>query len=64
MKCPKCGSDSEVISTRTLPGNTVTRRRQCVRPRCRTRFTTHEAVASATSEPPRQGTQRINLSEC
>jgi transcriptional regulator NrdR family protein len=46
MKCPNCASDSEVLSTRTLPrSNTVTRRRRCLGEKCGFRFTTRECVA-------------------
>lgn len=53
MKCPKCGTGSEVLSTRALYDNTVTRRRQCLRATCRGRFTTHESVARPESAPAR-----------
>ncbi len=45
MKCPKCGSECEVLATRTSPRtNAVTRRRRCLAALCRARFTTHETV--------------------
>jgi transcriptional regulator NrdR family protein len=45
MKCPKCGSESEVLATRTSPRtNAVTRRRRCLATGCGAKFTTHETV--------------------
>jgi len=50
MKCPKCGGDSEVLSTRLLIStNSVTRRRHCLARGCGVRFTTHEAIRWADS---------------
>ena len=40
MNCPKCGSGTKVIETRTADENQIRRRRQCLF--CGSRFTTYE----------------------
>lgn len=44
IRCPKCGTASEVMATREIKNNTeVVRRRQC--PACGYRFTSRETYA-------------------
>lgn len=40
MNCPKCGSGTKVIETRTADENQIRRRRECLL--CGSRFTTYE----------------------
>lgn len=44
MRCPKCGFDeSRVIDSRpSESGDAIRRRRECLNPECRERFTTYE----------------------
>ena len=44
MRCPKCGyTESRVIDSRPAEsGDAIRRRRECLNPDCRTRFTTYE----------------------
>ena len=42
MRCPRCGGESEVLSTRRLAEGYELRRRRLCLGRCRQRFTTHE----------------------
>lgn len=44
MRCPKCGfEESRVIDSRPAESNdAIRRRRECLNPNCRTRFTTYE----------------------
>lgn len=44
MRCPKCGfTESRVIDSRpSESGDAIRRRRECLNPQCRERFTTYE----------------------
>lgn len=42
MQCPICQSDSKVIDTRAVEGNSIRRRRECMQ--CGKRFTTYEKI--------------------
>ncbi len=45
MNCPVCGADTRVLDSRTAEdGESIRRRRECVVPDCRARFTTYERI--------------------
>lgn len=50
--CPTCGRDSAVLETRDGPHNQVRRRRECLDPACRMKFTTVELVIAGIRKHP------------
>lgn len=49
MNCPRCGKDSRVTETRTVPGNDLRRRRVCIDTECGHRFTTFETIVESNT---------------
>lgn len=48
MYCPKCKQPTEVIDSRQVNGrNAIRRRRECLSPDCKHRFTTYEDFESS-----------------
>lgn len=53
MKCPSCASDTYVIDSRvSAEGDSVRRRRRCLKKRCDLRFTTYETEPKTENKEP------------
>ena len=63
MKCPACKIDNDsVINSRTsTDGFSVKRRRECLNPECRRRFTTYERIEDSPLKVIKKDGSRINF---
>jgi len=63
MKCPACKNDNDsVINSRTsTDGFSVKRRRVCLNPECRRRFTTYERIEESPLKVIKKDGSRINF---
>ncbi len=63
MKCPACKIDNDsVINSRTsTDGFSVRRRRKCLNPECRRRFTTYERIQDSPLKVIKKDGSRINF---
>ena len=63
MKCPACKNDNDsVINSRTsTDGFSVKRRRECLNPECRRRFTTYERIEESPLKVIKKDGSRINF---